>query len=521
MTDVGSMYDTIRQWIDARSRRQQAFIGIYGITLGWFLVQQATTLSWDFSVYVLIGEYLFGDGLYFEPGRPPVPSTLLGLLGVFGRPVAEHGYVIVVVTLFFFGLYRFARALDMAPDVLAALSANYYVLTYGIVEGTELLSLTALLFMVVGLLRLPQRSGFRPGLLPGAAFGLAALTRYTHLIFLPMLLLTRYWRRLVTAVAASGAVAAPWLLYNHVHHGHMLTSFADSYALNVLHRNELVQPLEPGHFLLLLNLLTPFAILGLGVVLYRIGTTLRDAWHERPPVAAVRTVLAAHSGAWIVFGFGVLAVYQFAGVPFKLPRYLFAATLPAVFVAYHGLDAARPYLDRVYIDWRWIAYGVMIASVITVAWHHDFDNRDRELARYDTAIDLLAEHDREDCAVMANAWPLVAYAGQAAEPPRRTALLAQYIDEGYTLLYTHPTAVPENVTALPVVYRDERFTLVAGDTCKPATVPYDQQFLEQLNEEVRRLRGETVETAPCTVLLDNPVLERLCRIGTFQTGPFG
>jgi len=46
---------------------------------GLMIFQHSRGWAWDFTVYSMIGEYIFHDGIYMEWLRPPVASTIMGL----------------------------------------------------------------------------------------------------------------------------------------------------------------------------------------------------------------------------------------------------------------------------------------------------------------------------------------------------------------------------------------------------------------------------------------------------------
>ena len=84
-------------------------------------------ISWDFAVYVMNGKFFFGAPGYFELGRAPLASLLLGIfsfLGIYG----EYVYIIGVSLLFLYASIRLADALNLDASLFYTLSITPFTL---------------------------------------------------------------------------------------------------------------------------------------------------------------------------------------------------------------------------------------------------------------------------------------------------------------------------------------------------------------------------------------------------------
>lgn len=182
------------------------------------------------------GYAIAGDHREYTRIAPVFPLYLALLYLVFGRSVVVVGLANAVVgsltCLVVYGLGR--KLLPRWPAALAGFVAAAY---WEFLFWTPfVLKETLALFLFTGALLLilesMERRSRQVALLGGAALGLASLTRYPHLVFVPFLVGAllisadrgRFRRLLLPLVLATGAVLTPWLVRNYLVFGEVLLS---------------------------------------------------------------------------------------------------------------------------------------------------------------------------------------------------------------------------------------------------------------------------------------------------------
>ena len=274
----------------------------------FFLWQHSKCFGWDFQAYVLNAKYMFSNGSYFEWGRPPLVPFLIGIFSIFGWKASEYIFITVVSFIHFLSIMFLSKKFKVPIYLLYPLSITPFFLKYSVFEGTELLSLGFLQFFVT----------FLSTRLSSLFLGLAFLTRYTNLIFFPLLIFKikkkdlkkpkSLLKKSLEEASIFLLVVSPWLLYNYIYSGHPLTSIMDSYALNIKFRSYIHEPPNILHFVEVINIALPFSILG-----------ILSGWkiHKRSYVK--------------ILSFLALGIFSYCRIPLKLSRYLFPVLLPCSF----------------------------------------------------------------------------------------------------------------------------------------------------------------------------------------------
>ncbi|MEM4396474.1 MAG: hypothetical protein QXR30_02360 [Candidatus Woesearchaeota archaeon] len=150
----------------------------------------------DFKVYILNGEFLmnkyFKAGLpnfwYFEPQRPLLVPMILGFIEMFFnifihqpfilRTLAIFIFYLINILIFIYALNSFSKSFKVNRILLFSFMISSYFLSYSLLEGTEMLSLS---FLILALAKLIERKN------SGIFFALAMLTRFDFLIFFPFI----------------------------------------------------------------------------------------------------------------------------------------------------------------------------------------------------------------------------------------------------------------------------------------------------------------------------------------------
>ncbi|MGM5488837.1 MAG: hypothetical protein ACQESG_07860 [Nanobdellota archaeon] len=486
------------KWI----RRNRVLLILFVISTSFFVYQHSIALSWDFNAYVLNAQYWFADGMYFEPLRPPLMPVLLGMFSFFGWRAAEYIFIILTSFLFMYSSARLARSIGFDAAAFYALSLNGYVLMVGLINGTELLSLVFLELSIAYLIERKAVSGF--------FLGLSAVARYTGLALFPMLFLHLRVKRVLGSMLLFGGVLFFWFAYNLYAFGNLFTSIADQYANNILYRQYLMQPVELSHFLKAQNILIPFFLIGLGVVLYYLFTGMREyglkslvCLVKEKKVEIVMLFLLSYS------------LYSYANIPLKDTRYLFTLVLPTLYFSYIGLGQVLRRL-RVGSHMRVVCLLIFVASLLFVVL--EVPDKGYETPEvYTAAIDTLDDLNRSSCSVMSNSWVMLNYLGRASVPSPWTELVEQRIEAGQLIVLFRHVGEPAYlynesfIHSLPILYADERYVIL-GRGCSPIKA-FDASYLEQLNRVIVEMRGHHINQNPCFVLFhDHTLLERSCNL---------
>lgn len=430
----------------------------------FFLVQHYLHLSWDFSAYVINAKYFFHQGDYFEVYRAPLSSLLLGIflfLGKFG----EYLYVVFVNLFFFYANLKLSRVLfdkyskrivvsqEFFSFLFYYFSLSGFVLAFGLVEGTEMLSLAFFeLFLAFFILRKSS----------GLFLGLAVLSRYNFLLFFVFLFFDKKVSRIFKNLVLFLIPILPWLIYNRFRFGNFFSSIVDSYYLNVLSRLSLVQQFSPTRLLLLLTWFLPFFLLGLFLA-------LRFLFSEKKTVSKSFSRRAVVLLFFLSLLFFLIDVYS---IPYKVTRYMFNLSLPVAFLSCFGFIFLFHLFPRLFQYRRIILAGLLIIFVITgtllLVQEHKSLNEKRILTN---AANKIIELNLTQCRVLSSSWVPVNY----------------YTNNVFFLGKTLPAAINNNEIVLvfpdwptrddtfnmsdlkkyPKLFENEQFMLIGAKTLSP------------------------------------------------------
>lgn len=511
-------FSEIKKWIYSN----RALIILFVLSTAYFLYQNTIALSWDFATYVENARYLFSSGSYFEPLRPPLMPFILGLLSVFGYSIAEITYIILISSLFMYSSIKLAESLKFNKVAFYALSLNSYVLIIGLINGTELLSIALLELSIAMLIKNRSISGF--------FLALSALARYTGLALFPFLLLLKHPKKIAKSLFLFSIPLSVWMAYNYLKFGNMFTSLADQYANNILYRSYLIGPVEPIHFLLVLNILLPFFMTGLFSAIYYFS---KDACTA---IAAIKTksikrsikehmnlMISGKKAELIMLVLLVFSIISYSGIPLKHPRYLFTLVLPAIYYSYIGLEILARKIKKPVVTLSIIIFIISFSSLLMIEDARsngrpilgglDYDSPDKYMA----SIDTLKNFGIENCSIMSNAWVLMNYLGQPSKEFPRQQFVVEEIENGEIMLFFFHTEEPEYVNnktfmdSLPHLYKDDDYIMFGKENaCLPQKV-VDTTYLEKLDSIIYKRNNMHINTNPCIILFgNNPLLEKFC-----------
>lgn len=274
--------------------------------------------SWDFASYILNAKYLFYGGDYFELLRPPIMPTILGLFLYLGK-LSEYIFILVSSAIYFVANIMLADVLfknykirkETARFVFYFFGLSIYVMLYGILAGTELISISFLMLFLAFVLKKKVSGHF---------LALGMLARYNLFIFSPFLFFSKNYKTILKNVGLVFLIFMPWLLFNYVNYGNFFASIIDSMTLNILNRGYLVQPFTFEPVLLIIGGALPLFLLGIFV---SIGDIMKSSKKRYFNIVF-----------WIV---GILVLYDFVTNPEKKIRFLFNFVLIVSYFSSLGL----------------------------------------------------------------------------------------------------------------------------------------------------------------------------------------
>ena len=485
------------------------FVILFILSTTYFIVEQFFNLSWDLSVFTLNAQYLFAESLYFEVGRPPLPSVIIGLYGmIFNWATAQVLYKITVSTLFAFSIYKLAKTIKFNPAVLYALSLNVYVLLRGLSVGTELLSLSLLTLTVVMILK--------NNALSGIFLGLTALTRYTALAMFPFLIFHFKTNKIIKSLILFSIVVGSWLLYNLFKFGNMFESIANQYFLNVINRQYMVSPPNIIHFIEVFNVLTPFFLIGfIASIIILTKKTINVLKNKKKSrTKSFKKLFNENKTDIIMLLLTFYVTYNYLTTPLKISRYLFFLVLPGIYFSYKGLNnLLKKYGLQKYLLTSSLII-LAISTLILSSFFIYFESADP----YEKSIEVLDQFNLTNCYVESNVWPLISYLGKQAAPSPRQSFVNESIDDGKILLLFKTAREPEYasdpefINQFPVIYEDYSIYVVGKKDCKPEE-PFHKSYAQQFNEFIYKREGYEVNTNPCFLLFRNhELLEKTCNL---------
>jgi uncharacterized membrane protein len=447
-------------------RENPAIAVLYILSTVFFISQHSIATDWDFKSYSLNSGYLFSDGEYFEWYRAPLISIIIGIPTVFGIPfrAAEYIAILFISTLYLYASIRFSRAARINPSIFYALMLNPFAIMVGMDVGTEILTLSLLTLFTVEIFSKEKRGAARGGIF----YGLSCLSRYTCLPYGIIALLSKDIKKIAVFSFFAALVIFPWLFFNYSQTGHMLTSIADSQALNVKYRGYMVGPFAFSDILAAGNILIIPAILGLR----------KSKWGKLDYAMA------------LVF---IITIFAYATTPYKTSRYIFNIILPLAYFSAVWLRESK--LISKYQCKKIVPAASILLVALTSIYCIETMPRERN---YDLGID-------KGCALASNGWVHLNYAGYKSEPPPRIGEFEDYLSEGYRIV-SFSSGEPEymhNFTFLekyPIIAKGQGY-IISGyeDICRK-DFRGDTTYLYRLNQTIFKLHREEMETNPCRSL---------------------
>ncbi|MFT4312163.1 MAG: hypothetical protein ACMXYF_02945 [Candidatus Woesearchaeota archaeon] len=490
---------TLQKQIFKFCKKDWSFLVLFFLSTIYFLYEQITNISWDFVVYLLNAQFYFDQSLYFEIGRPPLASFLMGLFGVLTTwEFAQILFIIFVCILYAYSVYLFSLVTRFHLTLTYAFFLNAYVIIHGLFIGTEMLSLAFLLIAIAGI------TGGK--MISGVALGLSALSRYTGLALFPLLLFHFQMKKIIFACIGFGLTLGAWLIYNYFVFGHMFASITNQYALNVLARREITQPVVFSHFFEASHVLTPFVFIGVIVVFVILFSSGKKLVNKKITWKKAYVFLLKYQMQLLMIFLGAYTIYSYATTPFKFSRYLFFLTVGVVYFGYIGFEflAKKVKFQK---KW-WTVFAILFFSlnmVYVLLEHQHYDSKQL----YEHSISVLEQLNLTHCQIHSNAWPYLNYLGQGSAPFLHKDDFSFQMNQEQTPIHVlfPNSGEPDYVNdaqfmqTLPILYNDSRVYVVGTSNCIEFT-PYRQTYLEEIKARVQINQNVTININPCFILFN-------------------
>ncbi len=371
--------------------------------------------SWDLIAHylnakTLLGQYS-GGRAYFELYRAPLGSAIMAIVGLaFSEPILP--YLILLLAFSLYAIYRFAQSTGSDPLLSMAFVMCFYAVSFFFIpNSTEMLSL-AMVIMAVSLL-------VQKNELSGLFLGLAAISKYPAMIFLPMVLLLylekpkQRWAKLAKGIALELLPIIPWLLLNYALSGNPIASYTLAMG-GVLLNNTQSLP----DFSAMVNILFYPALYALGIAL---------AYAFSKTKSRIVKKLRLNDVTIVLYSFLLLAIAEYAVMggrydtftQIRYGSYLFGAL--ALLAAHLATIAINPKHRYVIVRLAAAALAVML---LFNSWKYTIDNSGY-FALYNPLVSNSVFYQAkvtsntllQGCGTVSNAWIYMLYENQTSYAP--------------------------------------------------------------------------------------------------------
>jgi len=442
-------------WPIRKPTFEEIIIGVlFAVVSAFFILQHFYFITWDFSSYVLNSKCLFFNGDYCETQRPPLASFLLAPfipLGKFG----EYIYIFLVSLLFFYACIKSSDALFeklrrkdsdkmFFRIIFLFFSLGLSAFIFGMREGTEILTLSFIELSAVQAIK-GKNSGFY--------LGLAFLSRYSSLAFIPLLFLNKKIKGIAKNFLAFLLVIFPWLLWNFLLYGNWFTGFIDGYVNNIAWR-ETIMPFSFSDIYVIAGYYALTAIAGIMLSFYFLFKSRAD-------------ILERNKEFLLMILISVIILWHYNEIPSKYPRYLFNLIYPVAFFSSFALISFYPLIEK----YRKILALIFLAVVLlTSALFIIYEARTEHLhwqSFKKAAVDIeLLKLDK--CEILSPQWVPVAYYTENVYPaPFGRSFLKESISKNKIILvFREPSMQAEgfekkDLDDLPILLKKPEYTFYA------------------------------------------------------------
>lgn len=451
--------------MNLKKNEKTILLTLFLLATAFFLLQHYFLTGWDFKVYLLNAKYFFGQGSFFEWTRPPVPPLLLSifsLFGLIGWKTGEYIYIIFISALFSYSSIKFSEKLKINKIIFYTISLCPLLLMHGLLEGTELLSISLLLLYIA---TIGQRKA-------PLYLALSVLTRYQNLVFGIFLLIKKDFikniKETVIDLFILGFSLLTWLFYNYIKTGNPLTSIMDSYALVIKFRNYIHIPVSFTEFLIFFCYLLPIALIGLYLV-------IKKDWKNKK----------------LSYGLAVMAIISFftiqsyTGTPLRVTRYLFLLIIPISYFSTITISKIKKSRLKAIILIMLLILSFSASILVSFpSWNSYSKNYDKALLTDYNSL----QQGMGNCSIASNNYIHLNYAGIESEGAPSHMLLSKKIEQGYRVWLFKSTPEPEYmfnkefINQYPIINQTNEYILLGNTSLCHQNPQLDTTYLSKINE---------------------------------------
>lgn len=483
------------------------FISVY-----YFIWQYYNSYSWDFQAFILGAKYLFDNGLYFEPLRPPLTSILLGIFGIFSWKYSPIIFIVLSSILYFYATYSFSKVTKLNFNLLYVLSFSPVFFFYAVVNGSELLSLSLFLLFIAFLLKNSYLSGL--------ILGLASLTRYNVLPFAILLFCHNTWKKRIISISLFLMVLIPWFIYNFINYGNFFASIADLYALNIVFRQHLMMHFDINVLFQFWAYIFPFFILGIIFMFFSKNTvtffkSLKN-FKFSEEINWQKLILD-----FFMFAFIIFTINSYIKIPFKNIRYLFFLFIPTIYFSSYAIEKIINKIPKLLKHKKQFINVLMLIFIIfTVCF--SFVNFFPSLHLKEMmgrTVNVLEENNLSSCEIASNAWVALAVKGVDSIP--FTMNKTEDLYNGKPVVYFNYARDPDDdfselsYIEKYMIYNDSDVKIFSDGGCAVPTF-YDRPYLEWKKKDFEYLNKD-VNFNYCYILFNKyNLIEGFCNFLNFN-----
>jgi len=386
---LGPSWDIIVHYLNARSYLSSRFYQNFtSININGWEIQQNT--------------------FYIEPLREAMPSIIfIPLILLFHNPIFP--YIISLYVIFIISIFVFSNALKFDKILLYSVMLSPFFIYFSLLaNGTELLSVSFLLMMLGSL--------YKKSPLSGVFLGLAALSKYPNLVFLPLLLFMENNKKTVVAYLLFILITIPWLIFNYVFYGNPIYAYTSSISFNITTSNPISIPVVP--FLIGLSIPTAFLLLGL---LHKKYINIKDIKDELKSTLTHNyfTKISIAFSTLAIIGYVIITLHTdyFGQIRYSYLIYL-SSSLFVLIILQKEIKRTPKLLRNITI----LSFLILLFSfagfyIITNETYLGSVNLNHNNSIIQNAVYQLDNLGYQNCRIESNAWVYLIYLNQSAYSP--------------------------------------------------------------------------------------------------------
>lgn len=450
--------------------------------------------SWDFIVYILNAKYFSGDYIFYETFRPPLISFFMALISIFFNwNLVPYMYITFCVILFSISSYFLAKELKFNPLIFYGISLTPFLLLEGLFNGTELLTFSLLQFFVFFILKNSYISGL--------FFGLMFLSRYTSILFFPLVFFITGIKNKFLTLFLSFIAILFWLIYNKIEFGSFLYSIADQYVQNISSRVYFDMGTNLVQLFFVFAFLLPVFIIGF---VERIKSIIKNRSHNLEKRDLVFILIL------------IISFYIYFMTPLKVQRYLFYLNISLFYFSYYGIKKVGIIFNNRFSDIL-IVFLILLSYITTFSMIPSYKGENINISLEQVG----------NCFIYTNNWPVLNYNNYLSGPLpekeyfeykiKNEDIIAVILENKGDYYYLSDS---EFLNSLPLIYRGSQYQVYGNsiDKCEKRE-EFIFSYMEDTKEELNFLYLKNVNINPCFAIFnDFPFIEKTCNF--FERGKF-